>query len=122
MLDDVLKFADIPRPGMGVPGVHHGLWDGLNGFPEFDDTRVHDMMDEPRQVFETLPQGRERERKDVETILEVLAEGAGLDGQVELPVGRGHNTHVDVHGPRPSDPLKCPVLQHLQPFDLQLQG
>jgi hypothetical protein len=41
---------------MGVPGVHHGLRDGLKAFPECDGTRVHEMVDEPREVFETLPQ------------------------------------------------------------------
>jgi hypothetical protein len=33
-LDDVLEFAEVPRPGMGLPGVHHGLRDGF----KFDDT------------------------------------------------------------------------------------
>ncbi|MNZ11188.1 hypothetical protein D3C78_280510 [compost metagenome] len=80
-----------------------------------------ELVDQQRDVFHPLAQRRHLDGEDVEAVVEILAEAAGLDHLFEVLVGGGDDAHVDVLGLVAADPLEGALLQHAQQLDLHLQ-
>ena len=70
------------------------------------------VMREGRNVFTPLPERREHQGKDADSIEEVLPETPRRDFGSEISVGGGKEPHI--HGSRPvvTDALELPLLQH----------
>ena len=68
-----------------------------------------------------LPEGRDRDGKDIESVEEVHSERALPDLFLQKPIGRGEDAHVCSYGMRAADPLKLSVLNHLQQLGLQVE-
>ena len=58
--------------------------------------------------------------KTVEPVGQVLPERAVGDGALEIAVGGGNHTHVDVNRTRAAQALDLPLLQHAQQLDLNV--
>ena len=59
--------------------------------------------------------------KDVEPVVEVLAELAVGDQLLEVAVRRRDHAHVDANGLAAADALELALLQHAQQLDLHVQ-
>ena len=75
---------------------------------------------EERDVVAALAQGRQRERHDLQAVVEVLAEASGRDLGLEVLVGRGHDADVDLDGLLAAHALELALLQRAQ--ELELHG
>src|ERR1700720_1782516 len=62
------------------------------------------------------------DRKNIESVEEILTEGTGIDCRLQVAVRCGQHAHV--HGERltAADAFKLPLLQHAEQGDLRLDG
>ena len=58
------------------------------------------------------------DRKDVETIVKVATEAPLLDISSQITVGGSDDPHIDLDGPRITEPLELALLKHTQNLDL----
>jgi hypothetical protein len=65
-------------------------------------------------VVGPVPQRRQRDGDDVQTIEQVLAEAARPDGSLEVAVRGGDDPHIDADVLHAPDPLELVLLQHAQ--------
>ena len=70
-------------------------------------------------ILPSFPQGGHDDGKDVEPVIEVLAEFPFLHEPREVPVRRGDHLHVDLLRVLGADDLDFPFLQDPQEFRLQ---
>src|SRR5207302_2619373 len=81
---------------------------------------LHEVADERRDVLRALPQRRDRDREDVQPVVEVASEGPGRDHLLEVAVRRGDDAHVDLLRARTPEALELLLLQHAQELWLEL--
>src|SRR6185369_9147608 len=95
-LDDVAKLSDIARPVVRLERGHCFFRDGRGSHPTFGRDARKKMADELGNVLTTLAQGRQPDRDDIESVIEVLNEAAG--GNLVLQVARScrEHTHIDL--------------------------
>src|SRR6266481_1222311 len=79
------------------------------------------MVHQRRNVFASLPQRREQDRKNIQAIIEVAAKFVPLDHVVQIPVGRSYEPDVYLMGPSAAQPLELLLLQHAEKLWLQGQ-
>src|SRR5439155_15942934 len=80
------------------------------------------VEEEPHElwnVFFALPKRRQDDLDDPQTVVEILAEFAGLDHLLEAPVGRGENAHIDRDAPASAEFLDLALLQYAEQLRLQ---
>jgi len=65
-------------------------------------------------VLDASPQRRQRDRTDVEPIVEILAELAAVDHRREVPIGRGDDADIDVVCAMATNALDSEVLDSSQ--------
>src|SRR4029453_294454 len=66
-----------------------------------------------------VPEWRHRDLDDVQAVVEVLAQAAGLDGLAQVGVRGGDHAHVDGNAAGPPDALDLALLE--DPEDLGLE-
>ena len=85
-LDGVLQLPDVSGPGVLLEDLHGiGRDPGdvpVDAFAE----AVEEVLDQERDVPLAASKGREADGDHAQAIVEVLPEGAGRDGLVEVPV------------------------------------
>ena len=79
------------------------------------------MAHQRRDVLAALLKRGEQDRKDVDPVPQILAEGAVLHHRRQIAVGGRHDPHVDVDRGPPPHALDLVVLQHAQEPDLRRQ-
>ena len=82
---------------------------------------AHHVAGQDDDVVAAVAQRRQVQVDDVEAVVEVLAEAAGLDLDVEVAVGGGEDADVDRLGVGVADPHDHPLLQRAQDLHLQRQ-
>src|ERR1700761_2893111 len=92
----------------------------MNFFPGLTRVAIDKVFDQERNVFPSLAQGRHRDGKDVEAVIQVLAEGARVDGDLQIAVGCGDDSHVCADDLVATNTLKLALLQNPQQSDLCL--
>ncbi len=80
------------------------------------------MIDERQEVVRPLPQGRQFDGDDLQTIIEVFAEAGFKDLFFEVLVGGAHPANVHGPGPGLAEPPDLPVLEHAEEFRLEGKG
>ena len=83
---------------------------------------LQEMVDQGRDVFFSLPQGRHCHRHHIEAVKEILPEGALLHPFFQVPVGGADDPHIGVDGLIAAQPLKLPFLEKTQELDLEGRG
>ena len=79
-------------------------------------------MDRQRgNVFDAFAQRRNRDRKDVQAIVEIASEQSFFDHVLEIAVGRGDNPHVHPLRAGAAKPLELALLQDSQQLRLHLR-
>src|SRR6202040_1542592 len=70
-------------------------------------------------VFATRPQRWQRDRKHIQTVVEVVPKFVPLHHVLQVSVGRSHEPNVDLVSPCAAQALELLFLQHTQQFGLQ---
>ena len=78
------------------------------------------MLRQQRDVFTPLAQRRERDREDIEPVVEIVPEAVLPNFLGEVAIGGRDDTHVDVHRPRAAQSLELPFLKDAQQLGLKL--
>ena len=118
-LHHVLEFADVARPFVREqrvlqhdrrphrrPAIHRG-------------ELQQEELDQLRDLFTPLAQGRHVDFDHLQAIVEVFAEGAGAHHRVEVAIGRRDHPHVDVDGAIAAQLGELAILQHMENLGLQ---
>ena len=82
---------------------------------------LHEMADEPGDVFAALAQRREHDWEHVQAIIEVVAKLAVGDHLRQVAVRRRHQAHVHPDRSRAPQALELLLLQHAEELRLQLR-
>src|SRR5512143_2243715 len=77
------------------------------------------MVREEHDIVRTVAQRRQRDRDDVEPIVQVLAELAALHRASEIHVRRGDDAHVDRDRFGAADPPRPTLLEYAQQLALK---
>src|SRR5512143_1131530 len=120
-LNHVLKLADIAGPVVARQPLHARLAEAVEALGPPLGKCGQEEGHEERNVPAALPQRRHPNRKDVQAVEQVRAEGSGADGFLEVAVARGEDPDVDPHGAAAADRLKFLLLQDPEELDLRLQ-
>src|SRR5258708_743863 len=118
-LDEILEFANVPRPLIRDEGRHRF---GRNVF----DLLIHPaginldkMFDQRRNVFPAFPQRWQWDRKHIQTVVEVATKFVALHHVNQIPVGRSYQANVHLVSPSAAQALELLLLQDTQQFRLQ---
>lgn len=82
---------------------------------------VQKMPRQQQDVAAALAQGRQMQRDDVQTVVEILAKAPGRYFAFQIPVGCGHNAYIHLFAAAAAHPLDFLFLKHAQNLDLQAQ-
>src|SRR5512135_226499 len=121
-LDVVLELADVPRPVVVAEQAHRIGVDPPHLAPVLLGVAPQEEIDQERDVLTPLAQGGQVDRDDVEAIVQVLAEPAGVDLVEQVAVGRGDDPGIDLDGTDVADALELALLQDAEQLDLELGG
>ena len=98
-----------------------GGGEGL-GFPISLEGAGKKVLAQRNDISCALPQGRNGQRHDVQTVIEVHPEGAVLDAGGQVGIRGGDDTEVDVFPLQSADPLHLLGLQYAEQLALERQG
>ncbi len=121
LLDHVLQLTDVPGPVVAQEARKCEPRKRLFGQITLGQL-AQKVLDQERDVFQSLAERRHFNREDVEPIKQVFPEPAGRDGFRQVKVGRGDDATVCFDRLGAAHPLKPAVLQHPQQFGLHPQG
>src|SRR5882672_1094335 len=79
------------------------------------------MADQPRDVIPALAQGRQDEREDIESIIQVISESTLGYHLGQIAIGGGDQTNVHANRPRAPQTLEFLFLEHAKQLRLQLE-
>ena len=121
-LDDVLELAHVARPGVAGQRGHAPRRRGRAPCLPVARRELLRRSARPARGMSlgAIAQRRQRDREDVEPVVEVLAELAVGDQLLEVAVGRRDDAHVDLDRLGAADALELALLQHAQQLDLHL--
>src|SRR5207302_11316056 len=77
---------------------------------------------EREQVLAAIAQGRHLDGEDVETVVEVLAQGSLAQRRRQIAAGGGHDPDVDLARGRRPERRELTRLQEAQELDLRCKG
>src|SRR5262249_17356693 len=113
-------------PDVASPRLTHEHLEGIplhaeEPCPEPAVEPINEMLDEQRNVGLALPQGRQREVHDVETVEQVTTEAAGRDLARKVPIAAGDEPDVHAHRLGPTDRPHTALLDDTEKLDLKLK-
>src|ERR1700730_6878348 len=120
-LDQILQFANIPRPVVRTECGHRFgryVFDLLAHLAAID---LYKMCRQRRDIFATPAQGWQRDWKHIQAVVEVAAKFAPLHHVRQISVGRCHEPNVHLVSPSAAQTLELLFLQDPQQFGLKGQ-
>src|SRR5882762_862659 len=120
-LNEILKFANVARPRVRRQFRHRfrGNPVDLSTHPAGID--LHKVFHQRRNVFTARPQRRQRDRKYIQTIVEIAAKFVSLHHFYQISMGRSYEANVYLVSPAAPQALEFLLLQDTQQFGLQRQ-
>src|SRR5207245_2147745 len=120
-LDEVFEFADVAGPGIVDERVHGVGGNVFNRFVQLAAVFLHEIAHEKRHVPRALAQRGRLNGENVQTVIEIAAEGFPGDEAGEVLVGGGDQAHVHAHRARAADALEFLLLEDAQELRLELE-
>ena len=117
-LDAVLQLAHVAGPVVAHEHVDGGGGDAADVLAVGGRVLLHEVIGQERHVRPALAQRRQVDVEDVQPVIEVLAEDAGLHRGLQVLVGGRDQADVDLDGPHPAQPLDLPLLEDAQQLHL----
>src|SRR5581483_6906600 len=83
---------------------------------------VDEMLDEERDVLESIPKRRDGDHARLEPVIQVLAQQAALDGFLGIAIGRGDKADIDGNLDSGADRANLVLLNRAKQFALRLRA
>src|SRR4029434_7857956 len=116
--DAILQLADISRPVIAHEHIDGRRRDALDRLPMLTGIFFDKMVGQEQDVRLSLPQRRHEDRKDIETVIEVLAETAFDYRALEVSIGGADEADVGPQGLVPADALELTFLEYSEELGL----
>src|SRR5260370_15645227 len=85
-LDDILQFANVPRPGVRLKQIEALFVHRLKALSCFPCITINEVPDQQRNVLSSFPQRRHLDRKNVEAVKEGTPEYARTHGRLPVTI------------------------------------
>src|SRR5580658_3876178 len=121
-LDDVLQFAYVSRPRIGLKRFEGLLADAANGLTRFTRVAMNKVFNQQRNVLFSFSKSRNLDGENVQAVIEIAAKRSGADGGLQGAVGGGDDANVNVDATSAADTLELVLLQNAQESYLSLGG
>ena len=118
-LNEILQLTNVPRPEIGDEGRHRFRRDVCDFLTHPAGINLDKMFDQRRDVFPALPQRWQRDRKHIETVVEVTAKFVPLHHLNQIPVCRRDEPNVYLVSASAAQTFELLFLQDTQQFRLQ---
>src|ERR1700687_1015722 len=100
---------------------HRLIRDGVDVLAHTGRMFAHKVMNQDGNVGSPLAQRRQVDGKDIKTVKQIFAKLLIRNVLVQITVGGGNDSHVDVQRADSAQPFKLPILQDPQQLRLQLE-
>ena len=117
----VFELAHIAGPGIGLEHRQGVRLDAAHFAAFFGGKARDEVIDEGRDVVFAVAQGRNHDRKDIEAIIQILAEAAGLHHLDHVAIGGGNEPDIDFYGLSGTDRIDLAFLDGAQQFHLHVE-
>ena len=121
-LDGILQLPDVAGPGVSDQELTSLVAEARLATPHPLAQTAQEIFGEDENVSGALPQRRERNAEYREPVVEVRAEGAGLDQMLQIPVRGGDQPDIGPKRRRAPDPLVLPFLKNAKQLRLDRGG
>ena len=111
--DDVFQLADIARPWIGLEQLQRLVVKTL-GVKPLAHRAADEMAHQVRHILGAIPERRQAQGHDVETIIEIFAKQALVDQDLEILVGGGNNADIGLDRGAATHRRVLALLQHAQ--------
>ena len=120
--DGMLQFSDVAGPGVTLQHLHGAFGDFDGPFSHFSFEFIHKPLDQKGDVFLAIPQGRHRNRKNLQPIPQIFPEAAFTHFFLQYAVGGGDDAGIGVQCGRASQSFILTAFKHAQQFRLKFEG
>jgi hypothetical protein len=107
---------------MGLESVHEFVGNSVYVLPHSMRKGFNVMFHQRSNVFDSLTQGRQRDRKYVQAIEKIAAKLITFHHSFEVPVSRRDDPHVDAMGLSTAKTFEFLFLQNTKELGLQREG
>src|SRR5262249_39395127 len=119
--DQVLQLADVARPPVALQHRHRGVRDAADTLPEPRVVTAQKKVGELWDVLAPFTQRGQLDRNDVDSIVEVLAEPAFLDGLFKIDICRRDESELCFDRLRAANTFDLTFLNRAQQLCLQVE-
>src|SRR5256885_11649721 len=116
--DHVLELPDVARPTVVLENRERLRADALHRFAELRGDFSDEVRGQQRDILPPLPQGRQLNRNDVQSVEEILSQDAVGDRPGDVPVRGGDQPYIDLDVASVADAADLPLLDHAQELHL----
>ena len=113
-LDEILQLPHIAGPVIGLERFHGLRRDRLDAFLHPLGEFLSKVSDQQGNIFRALTQGRHRDRKDLEPVIEVAAKPLLLHHLTKIAIGCGEYADIDAYRPGASQSFELLLLEHAE--------
>src|SRR5258707_6026954 len=120
-VDEVAKLADVSRPRVPQQNLHGGIGELARSLAVRGAELVQEIPGQDGNVLFAVTQGRHEEGNYVQSVKEILAEGAARDLLFEILVRGCQDANIDTQRLAGADRLEALLFQHAQNLRLRAQ-
>src|SRR5262249_22318492 len=121
-LDHVLELPYVAGPGIRRDEVQCSLVEMPYRLARLARVPVREVGDEKRDVGPPLPERRDIDRKNAQSIEEIRPKRAARHGGLQVPVRRGDDADVDLDRAGRAEALELAFLENPQQGELRVEG
>src|SRR4029077_4929513 len=115
----VLKLSNVSRPGIRFQSAHEFVRNRVDMLPHSAGKDFDIVFDQGNDIFASLTQRWQRDRKYIQSIVQIAAKLVALHHSLEVAVSRSDEPHIDAMSASISEAFEFLFLQNRQKFWLQ---
>src|ERR1051326_2855583 len=119
--NEVFEFPNVAWPSIVHERPHRLRRNPLDLFAYLARVLLGEVSSKYRNILRVIAQGRSRDRKYLEAVVEVASKKLVAHHLGQVAVGGGDEPDVNGNGPGPSQPLERLLLQRPEQFGLQIE-
>ncbi len=119
-LNQVLELANVTGPVIVDKSLHRLVGDAVDARTALKAGHVEEMMNQQGEVAAAVSKGWDFDRKDIQAVVEVLAESTFADELGEILMRGRDDSDIDLDRLGRADRLERAFLEHPQQFDLEI--
>src|SRR5271168_5046452 len=104
-----------------LEGFHHVIRNAVDRLTHSLGERSNEVSHQQRDVFFAFAQRRQRNREDVQPIVEIGTELALLDHRFQILIGGGNDAHIHAHRASSSESFELLLLEDAEQFGLEFK-